>query len=173
MGYAVVLYFDDEASAKIEEIRSELKKNEISIDEGIKPHLSLAVYDDLPIPDFEKEFREYAEEVKSFPVVFSHVGEFPTGRQVLFLEPKITPELLETHKRFHACFSKYNDLAWAYYRPGMWWPHCTLCLNLTEEMYRKAKELLKGIKLPVEARAEKIGLVEFSPHKELVSFSLR
>lgn len=39
-------------------------------------------------------------------------------------------------------------------------------------MYRKAKELLKGIKLPVEARAEKIGLVEFSPHKELVSFSL-
>ncbi len=40
MGYAVVLYFDGEASAKIEEIRSELKKNEISIDEGIKPHLS-------------------------------------------------------------------------------------------------------------------------------------
>lgn len=77
MGYAVVLYFDDEASAKIEEIRSELKKNEISIDEGIKPHLSLAVYDDLPIADFEEEFKLYAEEVKPFAVVFPRVGEFP------------------------------------------------------------------------------------------------
>lgn len=172
MGYAVVLYFDAESSAKIDAIRFGLKNKGINIDEGVKPHLSLAVYDDLPIFDFENEFRLYARDVKAFEVVFPRTGEFRTAKPVIFLEPERTPELIETHEQFHAYFSKYDDLGWKYYKPGMWYPHSTLCLDLTEEMYKKAKELLNEIRLPIKVRIEQIGLLEFSPHKELINLNL-
>ncbi|HHU92198.1 MAG TPA: 2'-5' RNA ligase family protein [Halanaerobiaceae bacterium] len=173
MGYAVLLYFDDEVSAKIGEIRFELKRNEINIDEGIKPHLTLSVYDNLPILDFEKEFGLYVKEVKPFEVIFYRIGEFKRDKPaVIFLEPEMTPELLEVHNDYHNYFSKYNQLAWEYYKPGIWYPHCTLCLNLSEEMYKKAKELLNDVELPLKARVEKIGIIEFPPHRELINFNL-
>src|SRR5690554_4378501 len=112
MPYAIELYLGDEGSAKINEIRSELKRNKINIDEGTKPHVSLSIYEDIPIVDFEKELNSYAKRLKTFEVIFSHVGEFITDKPVIFLEPKITPELLDVHKKFHHYFSKYDDLVW-------------------------------------------------------------
>ncbi|SDY53742.1 hypothetical protein SAMN05660462_00257 [Proteiniborus ethanoligenes] len=57
MPYAIELYLDDEGSTRINEIRSELQKNKIYIDEGTKPHVSLCIYGDIPNRSSKRIYR--------------------------------------------------------------------------------------------------------------------
>lgn len=57
MPYEIELYLDDEGSTRINEIRSELQKNKIYIDEGTKPHVSLCIYGDIPNRSSKRIYR--------------------------------------------------------------------------------------------------------------------
>lgn len=167
MPYAIELYLDKEASRQIEAIHSRLRENGINIDEGTSPHVSLCIYDDLPIAQFEKELKLFAREMNPLNVVFSRVDAFRTQQPVIFLAPDVTPHLLGVHQNFHNHFSKYSDWVWEYYKPQIWVPHCTLCMGLSLDMYERATEMLKGVQLPIQGRFEKIGILEFRPNKQL------
>lgn len=172
MPYAIELYLDKETSMKINEIYSTLRESGINIDEGTRPHVSLCIYEYLPIVEFENDLKQFAKETRPFEVIFSHVDAFQTEQPVIFLAPEITPELLDVHRKFHDSFSKYGDDVWEYYKPKVWVPHCTLCMDLSQDMYKSATEILKGVKLPINARFEKIGTLEFRPNKQLSVFDL-
>ena len=60
----------------------------------------------------------------------------------------------------------------AYYAPGAWVPHCTLEMDLPDENVPKVIELCSDLDLPTEAHLVEVGLVEFRPLKELMSFPL-
>ena len=170
--YAIELYLDKEASMKIDEIHSALRESGISIDEGTRPHVSLCIYGNLPIEEFENDLKQFAKETRPFEVIFSHVDAFQTEQPVIFLAPETSPELFDAHRKFHDCFSKYGDDVWEYYKPKIWVPHCTLCMDLSQDMYKRAMKILEGVKLPINARFEKIGTLEFCPNKQLAVFDL-
>lgn len=172
MPYAIELYLDKEASAKVREIHLLLKKNGIRIDEGTEPHVSLCIYEDLPIREFEKELRLFAGKIEPFEVVFTHVASFQTAEPVIFLAPEVSQKLLDVHLQFNDDFSKYNDAVWDYYRPQTWVPHCTLCMGLTRDMYIRAQEILKDVGLPIKATFKRIGVLKFRPNEQLFTFGL-
>ncbi len=169
MPYAIELYLDKEASTKIDEIHSKLRQNGINVDDGTMSHVSLCIYENLPIVEFENELKLFAKETKMVKVMFSHVDAFRTQQPVIFLAPEVTPQLLDVHRKFHDSFNKYGDWVWEYCKPKIWVPHCTLCMDLTLDMYEKATEILKGVKLPINARFERIGILEFRPSKQQLS----
>ena len=172
MPYAIELYLDGEASAMIGKIHSTLRNNGIHIDEGTSPHVSLCIYQDLPLDEFEGALRRFAGELRPFDVTFPRVDAFRTAQPVIFLAPEAGTQLLDVHERFHNRFRTYRERVWQYYRPGVWVPHCTLCMDLSQEMFQAATRLLKDLALPIHARFERIGILEFHPNKQLSVFDL-
>lgn len=151
MPYAIELYLDDESSTQVEKIQKKFQENGINIDKGTKPHVSLSIYQDI---------------------TFYNIGVFTNDKPIIFLAPKITKKLLNVHTNFHYYFEKFDDSVWDYYRPSQWVPHCTLCMNLTEDMFSKSIKFLRDITFPIEARFEKISILEFSPNKQLMKYKL-
>lgn len=172
MSYSIELYMDKEASAAITKIHSILEKNGISIDEGMEPHVSLCIYGNLPIEKFKDELRLFARKIEPFEVSFFSIDAFKTEKPVIFLAPKITPELLDAHLQFHDNFSKYSNSVYEYYKPKVWIPHCTLCMGLSQEMYIKASKILKDIQLPIKGTFEQIGIFKIQPNEQLSIFNL-
>lgn len=172
MPYAIELYFDQKAAEQVGNIHNKLKRNGIRIDEGTKPHVSLCIYQDIPEQAFTEELRLFARRTKPLGVSLSMVGTFQTERPVIFLSPTGTSGLFALHQAFHDNFAKYAEAVWDYYRPGIWVPHCTLCMDLSPDMYRRAMEMLEGVQLPIEATFEAVGILEFHPNKQLSVFEL-
>ncbi len=89
--------------------------------------MSLCIYEDLPIGEFEAALKLFAGEIAPFEVTFSNVDAFQTERPVVFLAPpKVTPELAAVHRKFHDYFRQYSDTAWHYYKPGSGFPPIAL-----------------------------------------------
>ncbi|HHY15695.1 MAG TPA: 2'-5' RNA ligase family protein [Firmicutes bacterium] len=172
MPYAIELYLDKKGANAVEQIHLALRENGITVDWGTKPHVSLCIYEDLPIGEFEAALKLFAGEIAPFEVTFSNVDAFQTERPVVFLAPKVTPELAAVHRKFHDYFRQYSDTAWHYYKPGVWIPHCTLGMNLSQDMYLRAMEILKGVQLPIKATFESVGILKFHPNEQLSVFDL-
>ncbi len=172
MPYAIELYLDDESTAKIDKIRLEFKKNKISIDEETKPHVTLSIYQDIPLDIFEDKLKLFAKEIQSFKVIYSSIGIFTNDNPVIFLAPVVTLQLLDVHNKFYDFFKEYSNKAWDYYKPNQWVPHTTLCISLSEGMLKKSSDIIKNLEFPMESRFEKIGILEFNPNKSISQFKL-
>lgn len=176
MGYAVVLNFDPDSDNAVRRIWSGIADgfglSTISTS-GVRPHVSLAVYsDDLDCRSFPQELLAFAKSLASFEFQLGSVGTFPTAEGVAFLAPVVTGELLASHERLHATFSKYGGCSSAYYLPGSWVPHCTVATDLTDtEIGKVVKHCWEHFR-PIQGRFQEIGLVEFPPAKELATYKL-
>lgn len=58
------------------------------------------------------------------------------------------------------------------YRPDSWVPYCAVAQEVPKSRMAEAFCVLRDLKLPVAGYAMDIGLVEFSPVRELFSFVL-
>lgn len=173
MPYAIELYFDEESKKKVDQIRNQLEFNSINIDKGTKPHISLAIYEDIPIERFKEDLQMFSNELKPFDITLSSVGMFVTQEPVIYLAPTVTKELLDIHEKFHIFFEKYNNQTWDYYLPGKWVPHCTLAMNLNDKMVNKTIDICRNSQLPINVKINWIGILEFKPNKQLIEYKLR
>lgn len=161
--YAIELFFSEEVEDYIRKKWKELSLNNIpssySEIKGIRPHVTLAVYDDIEnIVDFKHDFIEYFSDVRSMEeVIFVDVGIFPTTGTV-FLKPTVTRELIDLHFNYHRAFEKYSRYANYYYIPGNWNPHCGFAINLNnEEMSRAISCIIQDFE-PKKGLITEIGL---------------
>ena len=172
MPYAIELYLNTESSKTIDEIRNKLILEGINIDQGTKPHISLGIYNEVKIEDFITELQIFSRKIKSLNVNLSSIGMFVTQEPVIYLAPTVTKELLDIHAKFHSYFEKYKNQAWDYYLPNNWVPHCTLAMNLDNDMVNRVIEICSKISLPLKAKLDRIGLIEFKPNKQLIEYKL-
>ncbi|RBP37263.1 2'-5' RNA ligase superfamily protein [Roseimicrobium gellanilyticum] len=128
MPYAVEMYFDEPGTARIREMWDRLSSIGFSSmnDCGARPHVSLAVCEQLELSTAPAIVDDFSGGVPPFELSFSSYGLFPGAECVLFLAPKVTSLMLEKHARFHEVISTATDGMWAHYTPGQWVPHCTL-----------------------------------------------
>ena len=176
MPYAVVLYFDKQSENFIQEIWSDLSTNGIPSEihhVGIRPHITLAIYDELTCQPCDSELSRFAPQTAHLHLSFTHLGFFTQPERVLFLAPTPTKELLDFHTRIHQLLAQQTKGPWEQYQPGQWVPHCTLALALDQENLEKASAICGSIKLPVTMHATQIGVVEFLPAAEMVHFDLK
>lgn len=176
MPYAVEMSFDKLSDGKIRDIWCELADVGISSDMrdlGARPHICLAVFNELNTKDAELKLTAFADEIASFPVLLSCLGVFSGDQSVLFLGPVVNAELTGAHRKVHGLFADDKPSEWGHYLEGNWVPHCTLATELTRQAVPRAIESCMTVRLPIEATVTEVGLVEFRPVKHLFSFNLR
>jgi hypothetical protein len=83
-------------------------------------HLSLGVYDELPLDRFLPKLAGFAATLKPMDVRLATLGSFPGVRSILFIGPVVTADLLDLHRRFHDEFAACASSCWDQYRPGAW-----------------------------------------------------
>jgi 2'-5' RNA ligase len=176
MPYAVVLYFNKHSEKFIQDIWSDLSNHGVPSEihhVGIRPHITLGIYDELTCQPCDSELSRFAPQTAHLHLSFTHLGFFTHPEKVLFLAPTPTSELLDFHARIHQLLNRQTQGPWDLYQPGRWVPHCTLALDLDQDTLEKATQLCSQLELPVEMHATQIGVVEFLPVTEMYHFDLK
>lgn len=176
MGYAVELFYDDEAEQAVRKIWDGLGAalGQPSLSAlGARPHVSLAVYnDDLETAGFSERLREFAQSIDPFDFCLGSLSAFTRKEGVVFLAPVVTRHLLTVHERFHEAFAQNKDSVVTHYQPGNWIPHCTVAIDLVPADIQKAVGYNREAFKPISGRFQEIGLIEFRPVKELFTCRL-
>jgi 2'-5' RNA ligase len=130
-------------------------------------HLSLAVYDDLPLDRFVPQLAEFAGTVRTLTLRMASIGIFPGTRSVLFLAPVMSEELLALHRGFHDGFAAFAGSCWDHYRPVAFVPHVTLAMNATPDALQRAVAVVVERWKPAPAQLDGVRLIEFRPVRTL------
>lgn len=175
MPFAVELYFDEASTACIREWWQRLGEIGFSsmIDCGARPHVSLAVCEQIDMPAATALVGDFAAKAASFELSLASCGLFHGDPAVLFLAPKVTASLLDWHARFHEVFPSVATGLWTHYLPVHWVPHCTLATRIPKERIGVALDGIRGVELPLQCQVTSVGLVELRPVKLLCEYALR
>ena len=164
MGYAIEMYFDDEADRAIRTIWQQLIEAGIFCFPSIvnaRPHVSLAVFEQVDPALLAPLIERYVATFAPLSLQFSSVGSFPGSEGVVFLAPVVSQTLLTRHAELHAQLSQIEGVQRDYYLPGRWVPHCTLAINLPPAQIPHAFEVVRECDWPKTAQITEIGLDEF------------
>ncbi|WP_442603126.1 2'-5' RNA ligase family protein [Paenibacillus sp. KN14-4R] len=162
--YAIELFFEAPFEQHVKNIWKELRDNNISSEMhdiiGLRPHITLAVYEDIPkFSLYLKHFTNYFQNVHEVSLKFDVLAFFPTSG-TLFIDPTVTETLLRLHKEYHQEFNELMEFANQYYIPEQWDPHCTLAIKLSSD------KILEGMKYcyrdfkPLRSKIIEIGVVK-------------
>ncbi len=175
MGYAVVLYFDQQTEQGVLDLRDVLENHGVSSmlgRLGDRPHISLAVFDDVDRDLLISVAQDHSGTLAAFGLQLSAVGTFPTNENTVFLSPVPTIELLQCHQELHRRLATSGLLPSPYYLPANWVPHCTVEQNIPDEQVTRAIQLCKDAFKPLTGAFQEIGVVEFRPVKYLANWPL-
>ncbi|GIV97098.1 MAG: 2'-5' RNA ligase [Herpetosiphonaceae bacterium] len=176
MPYAIELFLDPQAAGEVRRLWDALAQSGVSsrmLERPYRPHISLAVCDDLDLAAAEQELVAFARRMAVFPVSLSSLACFLTDPTVLFLGVTTTSELLDMHRDFHRSFAAYAHMPWSYYVPDQWVPHCTLAFGLEPTLLPKAVEVCRQQPLPIRARLEQIAIVNVPSGQERLVVNLQ
>lgn len=163
--YAVELFFSDALENVVKQKWAELAHKDITKSiyqiRGIRPHVTLAVYESIEdLEAYKRDFEMYFESIASLDSLeFVDLGAFPTTGTV-FMKPTVTKSLLDFHGEYHQAFEKYSNFASTYYLPDVWHPHCTYAIGLNHiSMVEVFSCVLEDFK-PMKSAITEIALVE-------------
>jgi 2'-5' RNA ligase len=175
MAYAVVIYFDEISEQPILNVWSELEKKNIlqaMNNPGIRPHITLAIYDSFNCTECEKEIRQFAKNFGLLSINADHFGIFPLASPVIFIAPAPNRELMNFQKRIHRTLKNNVDGSWEMYQPGNWIPHLTLVRDIKKKNLPAALEICMKIELPLELQITQIGVVNFEPVRQIFEIDI-
>ena len=96
------------------------------------PHISLAIYDDIPLPLLFKAFDSGFSDLSKVMVRFESLGFFETPHAlILWAVPNLPRQISSVHEEIHAQIGPIHSRP--YYRPGSWVPHCSLATTISLE----------------------------------------
>ncbi|KAG1326999.1 hypothetical protein COCNU_01G009330 [Cocos nucifera] len=185
-GYAVELYFDPALENQVLKAWNVLARRQIStqlIEMAARPHLTLLSSPSLDPLKLHPALHSVASRLDPLPLSLSSVGAFPSssssdagggggGGAILFLAPTPSSALLHLHAQLCDALKKEGVELPEEFRPDAWVPHCSVAQDVPRSRMAEAFCILRDLKLPVSGYAMDIGLVEFSPVREICSFPL-
>jgi len=188
--YAVELYFDRNMDQRVRKIVHNLARMGLpaaSSDPNWRPHITLAVYEDIPdreelvrrVGDFARRcsmecarVRDRASDYSPLNSAFSSLGIFPSVEGVLYLSPLPTSGLFNTHSLYHAMTGNLGHLERGWYLPDRWVPHCTLATGVETEDLGRAAETLAGDFPAAPFVFSSVGVISFSPVDRIATFPI-
>ena len=87
----------------------------------------------------------------------------------MYLALAPSPRLADFQARVDARFASLGRERWPHYAPEAWIPHCTLAMDLGSVTAATALALAADFPLPLDARLDRVGIVEFRPVRERFS----
>ena len=173
MPYGVMLYFDVQTENTITNVWQSLAEHDLSssmLDAGIRPHITLAIYEELDCRPCENELVKITSKTPSPSILFTHFGLFTNPEPVIFAAPLVTSELLDFHNELQVKLAGDGKDPWELYKPGKWVPHCTLALGYKIENEAKIIQRCQEMPLPMHVQATQMGVVNFKPVKDLFNY---
>jgi hypothetical protein len=174
MPHAVILYLDQKSENKINDLWKNLADEKLSESitmAGIRPHITLAIYDELACQPCDNELDRISSRTTSIPLRFSYLGFFTKSEPVIFAAPNPTNELLAFHDHLHTRLANESKGSWEHYKPGSWVPHFSLAMDFKFENIGKiilrCQTLLP---LPMDVSAIQLGVVEFQPIRDIFKY---
>ena len=165
MACDICLFLDSETECRIRRAWSILRTRGLSsplLRSGGKPHLTLAIWEDLDPEFILDDLSDFASTHRVFPVTFSSIATFGPESGTVFLGPVFTPSLLIVHDQLYRIFKEMKDFSEGNYRPDSWVPHCSLTLGLPPECISEAiNTCMDIISLPISGWIKEIGLLTF------------
>ncbi len=145
--YVLQYGFDNNTQKTIQEIKENLKKNNIEDRErNWLPHITIDLYNCKNQDEFVKQLDKIVEEIGYFEIECKNLNNF--DEETLYIEPYNKEKLIKLKSIFDTEFSKYRleKRKCREYRP-----HITLCTN---DDLTKAKEIVKQKFEPFVAKIE-------------------
>jgi 2'-5' RNA ligase len=171
MRFAIELYLDSPTADRIIQVWQELEQAGLATAQTAKrpytPHISLAVAPELDQDWFSRLVEDFAADYQPVPLLFTHLGIFRAERNVLFVAPQASEQLVRMHKAFFALVAGEQVDWWHYYRPDRWVPHCTLTTSDSFGGIARALLRCEALPFPFVAWAERVALVDFVEGEEL------
>lgn len=175
MPYAVEMFFEGQSTAAVREAWRRLAESHATpymLDSGSRPHVTLAVFEEVRENALHEALAHFAARLPAFPLVLSRVGVFEsTG--VIYVAAEPWTVLESVHRLFWSQCARIGSGAWEHYLPGNWTPHCTLAVDVAmrdaDDAVRAANDALV---LPIGARVESIAWVRFRPVEHLLVLGL-
>lgn len=153
MAHALVVFFDDEADAKIRGLWSK-----IGVEHRNPPHLTYAAAGTIG-PKVRAALRDDLSRLW-LPDLWLHtLSAFATSENVLTLGAVVDNELLAVHSAVHDVLAGKVKNPSAYHLPGNWVPHCTLAGGLTDEQAIAAFAALHPV-APIRAKVREMSVVD-------------
>jgi 2'-5' RNA ligase len=171
MPHSISLWFDEGSESRIRNIWADIAASGVpsKYHHGpYRPHITLAVYNDLEVKDFSEALRDYSSNRPTFNLSFESLGAFPGSIGALYLPPKPTLRLLETQREVLNILSNFGSgVASPHYKTDSWTPHCTLCVGVTAEDLNRAFELCQRSFEKIDAQVNRIGVIQNPEEIEL------
>lgn len=162
MSYATILHLDPTCEARVYDIWHALAEAGIDqsmLDTGVRPHITLASSAAIDQAGLIAATANFAASRQLFPVALSSIGLFATAEGVIFLGVTPSAALLEIHNEYQPVFDRFTRQPNAYYRVGVWVPHCTLAMGLSAERLPHALAIARRATLPIAGRVHELSLV--------------
>jgi 2'-5' RNA ligase len=166
--FAIELFFDPKSDVAVQRLGQVLEKQRIpSIFStiGATPHISLAVFEQYDPQRLHPILKKLSSDFPPPPFRLSGLGTFPGKEGVIFLLPVVTTPLLQIHSWLHQVLPQAIEGNWNYYMPGVWVPHCTLCVKLTSRQLSRGLELMRQKFAALSGRFNQVALVEVHPRR--------
>jgi 2'-5' RNA ligase len=176
MPFAVQLYFDPETEAAILSVREKLVRRGIHPipDEMFsRPHLTLGTWHGRTPVELTALVEALAGSLPVIDVLFGSAGVFPGREGMIFLAPLVTAQLLEFHARLHREIGAPGLDPDRSCLPDNWAPHVTLAISLADWEMHAAIDIAREAPMPLSGRISALGVIEFPPVRETVTFPLR
>jgi hypothetical protein len=167
MPVAVQLYFDAATDAAVRVVWRRLAEEQIAPylhTSANRPHLTMALYEQLAVEDSDAALAGLAREVAPVPLMFGHLGVFPAATDaVLFCAPISTPALRAIHEQVHARVDGFAQTPDERYAPGNWIPHGSLATHCPSARLTQALEVSLRLPLPLSGQVVAVGITYTSP----------
>lgn len=174
-GYAIELYFDPALENQVLKAWNVLARRQIStqlIEIESRPHITLFSCSYVEPLKLENIVKNFASKQEPVPLSFRSIGALPSDNNVLFLAPNPSLSLLHFHLQLCDAMKKEGVEIGEEYRADSWIPYCPVAEEVSRTRMAEAFTVLRDLKLPVSGYAMEIGLVEYSPVRELFSYAL-
>ncbi|CAO2826099.1 unnamed protein product [Amaranthus hypochondriacus] len=171
--YSIELYFDPALENQILKAWNVLARRQIStqlIEIESRPHITLFSSQFTDPSKIEPLIKSFAAKQEPLHINFSSIGSIPNEGNLLFLSPTPTLSLLQFHSQLCDLLKKEGVEIGDQFRVDSWIPVCPIAQEVPKNRIAEAFSILRDLKLPVNGYAMDIGLVEFPPVREVVSF---
>jgi len=175
MAFAVELYFDPDAQARVHDLYTSLASRGITsylLDIGTTPHLSLAVFDDLEPEHLNAELRAFAASHAPLWISLETVGSFPSSDGVIYIAPSPSDALFQLHADFHGRLDAVGITCSPLYRPDAWIPHCTVAQRVAAERISAVTDLVRTSAAFGPAQVQRVALVAVPPVRSIYRHQL-
>ncbi|XP_010441144.1 PREDICTED: uncharacterized protein LOC104724373 [Camelina sativa] len=174
-GYAIELYFDPALENQVLKAWNVFARRQIStklINTESRPHITLFSTSLFDSTRLESVIKSFVSKQEPISISFSTIGSFSSDNNLLFLSPTPSLSLLQLQTQLCDTLKKESVEIGEDYRVDSWVPCCPVALDVPKSRMAEAFSVLRDLKLPVNGYGMEIGLVEFSPVREVFSFPL-